>query len=92
MKSVEINGALTQLTTDSFAPKVMSRGRKGVFMDNSELLTKVLILLRNNRVGKKTIRDFEQFRRDFEDTRKSFHLTFPEPSGNLDVDETIRNA
>ncbi len=58
-------------------------------MSNSELLAKVLILIKKNKVGKRTIKDFENFRRDFEDTRKSFHLTFPEVTDTLRIDETI---
>lgn len=47
-------------------------------MSNSELLSKVLTILRQKKVGKRTIKEFSQFRQDFEETRKSFHLEYPE--------------
>ena len=45
---------------------------------NSILLRKALDFLKQKKAGKKTIKDFTRFLAEYEDLRKSFHLTFPE--------------
>jgi len=47
------------------------------------LLSKVLKILKYKKAGKKVIKHFSNFRRDFEDTKKSFRLTFPEATAIL---------
>jgi hypothetical protein len=85
-KHAEINAAPTPLTIDTLAPTATNRGKREASMDNSELLLKVLTILRNKKAGKKVIKQFDQFRLDYEDTKKSFHLTFPESSDILESD------
>jgi len=52
-------------------------------MSNSEILSKVLLVLRNKKVGKKITKQFDQFIRDYNDLKKTFYFTFPE-SNNKD--------
>jgi len=53
-------------------------------MNNSELLKKTLIILKNKKAGKIMVREFTRFIIEFEDTKKSFNLTFPEICSNIE--------
>ena len=59
--------------------------------NNSELLKKTLIILKNKKSGKKIIKDFTRFLINFEEIKESFHLTFPEISSNLSEHERNNN-
>jgi len=54
-------------------------------MNNSELLKKTLIILKNKKAGKKITKNFTRFLIEYEDLRKSYHLTFPEKSPNIEA-------
>lgn len=54
-------------------------------MSNSELLKKTLIILKNKKAGKKITKDFTRFLIEYEDLRKSYHLTFPEKSPSIEA-------
>lgn len=55
---------------------------------NSELLAKVLAILRNKKAGKRICKDFANFFFEFEDTRKAFLLLNNE-NPNKGPDEKI---
>lgn len=50
------------------------------FMSYIKLLEKILVILKNKKAGKNTIRDFEEFIKDYKETKNLFHLTFPDKS------------
>jgi len=51
---------------------------------NSLLLSKVLIILRDKKAGKKVIKEFTDFIAKYESLKKEFYLTFPENSGKIE--------
>jgi hypothetical protein len=65
----------------------MRKRRKRVIVKKSNyslVLSRVLQQLREKKVGKQLTKDFENFVHAYEDTKKSFHLTFPETSDILE--------
>ena len=45
--------------------------------NKSELLAKVLFVLKNKKAGKNIVRDFTQFVIEYEELKKSFNTAFP---------------
>ena len=60
-------------------------------MNNSELLAKTLIILKNKKAGKKIIKDFTNFVFKYEELREAFLLTYPEEADNVGSNECSRN-
>tara|TARA_R110000868_G_scaffold20883_1_gene87636 strand:- start:242 stop:418 length:177 start_codon:yes stop_codon:yes gene_type:complete len=52
-------------------------------LNNSKLLNQVFNILKYKKAGKKVVRDFNNFIIDYEDLKKSYHLTFPEVSSKV---------
>jgi len=52
-------------------------------LNNSQILEKVLIILKNKKAGKKIVKNFNQFFIDFQNLKKEFHLTFPEKPDSI---------
>ena len=52
-------------------------------MNNSELLSQTLAILRNKKAGKKITKRFEAFTYEYAELKKSFALTFPEIASKI---------